>query len=277
MGIGRTLELVLSRLEHELKIIHKMGFDTYFLIVWDLCEHARDKDIWWNVRGSGAGSIVAFLLGITNLDPLQNSLIFERFLNPGRVSMPDIDIDYPDDRRAEMIDYCVEKYGEDKVSQIITFGTLGARAAVRDVARALDIPLSEVDQLARMIPSVPGKSVTITQALEDIPDLKQAYEDKNRPYIKKLLDTATRLEGISRHASTHAAGVLIADKPLVEYTPLNRPTKGGEGGSGDGLGSVSQWPMEIVELIGLLKVDFLGLRTLTIMRKACELIEKIMG
>ncbi len=276
-GDRADTELVRSRLEHELSIIHEMGFDTYFLIVWDLCEHARRKDIWWNVRGSGAGSIVAYLLSITNLDPLQNSLIFERFLNPGRVSMPDIDIDYPDDRRAEMIDYCVEKYGEDKVSQIITFGTLGARAAVRDVARAMDIPLGEVDQLARMIPSVPGKGVTISQAIEEIPDLKIAYEDKGRPYIKKLLDTATRLEGISRHASTHAAGVLIADKPLVEYTPLNRPTKGGEGGNGDGLGSVSQWPMEIVESIGLLKVDFLGLRTLTIMRKACELIEQING
>ncbi len=264
---------VRTRLEHELKIIHDMGFDTYFLIVWDLCEFARDEDIWWNVRGSGAGSVVAYSLGITNIDPLLNSLIFERFLNPGRVSMPDIDLDYPDDRRAEMIEYCVNKYGEEKVAQIITFGTLGARASVRDVGRTLDIPLGEVDELARMIPAVPGKAVGISDALEQVPELKAAYEDENRPYIKNLLDTARQLEGIARHASTHAAGVLIADKPLVEYTPLNRPTNA----SNEGLGSVSQWPMAIVESIGLLKVDFLGLRTLTIMRKACELVEHYRG
>ncbi len=266
---------VRARLEHELRVIHEMGFDTYFLIVWDLCDFARRRDIWWNVRGSGAGSIVAYTLGITNIDPLENGLIFERFLNPGRISMPDIDIDYPDDRRAEMIDYCVRRYGEDKVAQIITFGTLGARAAVRDVARALDIPLNEVNALARLIPSVPGKPVTLKQALSEIPELSAAYEDPQRPYIKRLLDTAIRLEGIARHASTHAAGVLIADRPLVEYMPLNRPTRGGEGAvNGEGaLGVVSQWPMEVVESIGLLKVDFLGLRTLTIMRKACELIE----
>ena len=266
-----------ERLERELAIIHDMGFDTYFLIVWDLCDFARSRDIWWNVRGSGAGSVVAFSLGITNIDPLQNQLLFERFLNPGRVSMPDIDLDYPDDQRAEMIEYCVRKYGEDKVAQIITFGTLGARAAVRDVGRALDIPLNEVDQLARLIPSIPGKPVTIRQALDETPELREMYEDSSRPYIKELLDTACKLEGVARHASTHAAGVLIADKPLIEYTPLNRPTKGGDGGNGDGLGVVSQWPMEIVESIGLLKVDFLGLRTLTIMRKACELIERYHG
>jgi DNA polymerase-3 subunit alpha len=262
---------VRDRLEHELRIIHDMGFDDYFLIVWDLCEFARSHDIWWNVRGSGAGSVVAFSLGITNIDPLENGLLFERFLNPGRVNMPDIDIDYPDDRRAEMIEYCVQRYGEDKVAQIITFGTLGARAAIRDVGRALDIPLTEVDQLARLIPAIPGKPVTIQQAIEDIPDLKTAYEDSVRPYIKQLLDTATRLEGVARHASTHAAGVLISDRPLVEYTPLNRTTDNAA------LASMSQWPMEIVDSIGLLKVDFLGLRTLTIMRKACELIERYHG
>jgi DNA polymerase-3 subunit alpha len=264
---------VQERLEHELRIIHNMGFDDYFLIVWDLCVFAKERDIWWNVRGSGAGSVVAYSLGITNIDPLRNGLIFERFLNPGRVNMPDIDLDYPDDRRSEMIEYCVHKYGEDKVAQIITFGTLGARAAIRDVGRTLDIPLGEVDQLARMIPAIPGKPVSIKQALDEVPDLKSAYSDDNRPYVKNLLDTAMQLEGIARHASTHAAGVLIADKPLVEYTPLNRPTTQGD----SPLGSVSQWPMEIVDSIGLLKVDFLGLRTLTIMRKACELIEKYHG
>ncbi len=276
-----------TRLEYELEVIHNMGFDNYFLIVWDLCRFARENDIWYNVRGSGAGSMVAYCLRITNIDPIQNSLLFERFLNPGRVSMPDIDIDYPDDRRAEMIDYCVRRYGEDKVAQIITFGTLGARAAIRDTARALDVPLNEVDQLARLIPAIPGKPVSIEQALEEVTELKAAYEDPDRPYVKNLIDTAKQLEGISRHASTHAAGVLIADKPLVEYTPLHRPTKGGEGGKGKGngdvtggdmgLSAVSQWPMEIVESIGLLKVDFLGLRTLTIMRKACELIEQNHG
>ncbi len=270
---------VRRRLEHELRIIHNMGFDAYFLIVWDLCEFARSRDIWWNVRGSGAGSVVAYSLGITNIDPLENNLLFERFLNPGRVSMPDIDLDYPDDRRAEMIDYCVHRYGEDRVAQIITFGTLGARAAVRDVGRTLDIPLNEVDQIARLIPAIPGKAVTIRQVLDEVPELRTAYEDTNRPYIRRLLDTASQLEGIARHASTHAAGVIIADKPLVEYTPLNRPTKGGDesNSNGETLGVVSQWPMEIIDSIGLLKVDFLGLRTLTIMRKACELIERYHG
>ena len=290
-GEAAGSEPVRNRLEYELQVIHRMGFDTYFLIVWDLCEFARQQDIWYNVRGSGAGSIVAYCLGITNIDPLQNGLIFERFLNPGRISMPDIDIDYPDDRRAEMIDYCVRKYGEDKVAQIITFGTLGARAAVRDVGRALDIPLNEVDQLARLIPYIPGKPISLEEAIQEIPELKAAYEDRDRPYIRSLLDTARQLEGVARHASTHAAGVLIADKPLVEYTPLHRPTKVGEGGSGgkkasdngesgqngEVLGIVSQWPMEVVESIGLLKVDFLGLRTLTIMRRACELIEQHHG
>ncbi len=142
-----------ERIEHELHIIHDMGFDNYFLIVWDLCRYAAEADIWWNVRGSGAGSIVAYTLRITNIDPLRNDLIFERFLNPARVSMPDIDIDFPDDRRAEMIEYTVRKYGSDKCAAIITFGTLGARAAVRDVARALDVPLSEADRVARWCPT----------------------------------------------------------------------------------------------------------------------------
>ncbi len=261
-----------ERLEHELAIIHNMGFNEYFLIVWDLCEFARSRDIWWNVRGSGAGSVVAYTLGITNLDPLENDLIFERFLNPERVNMPDIDLDYPDDRRAEMIDYCVNRYGEDKVAQIITFGTLGARAAVRDVGRALDILSSEVDRVARMIPNIPGKPVTIAQALEEVPELREAYDTTD--YIRGLLDTAQKLEGVARHASTHAAGVIIADRPLVEYLPLFRPPKGGDD---DKLGVVSQWPMEVIEAIGLLKVDFLGLRTLTILREACRLIEHYHG
>ncbi len=260
---------VQERMTYELGIIHDMGFDDYFLIVWDLCEAAKERDIWWNVRGSGAGSIVAYTLGITSVDPLKNRLLFERFLNPARVNMPDIDLDYPDDRREELIAYTVDRYGDDHVAQIITFGTLGARAAIRDVGRAMDIPLSEVDRVARLIPAVPGKPVSISQALEQVQDLKAIYD--NTPYIKKLLDTATQVEGVARHASTHAAGVIISDKPTVEYMPLHRPTKGD---AESHIGSVSQWPMEIVDAMGMLKVDFLGLRTLTHMRKACELIEK---
>ena len=258
---------VQSRKEHELKIIHDMGFDTYFLIVWDLCEFARRRNIWWNVRGSGAGSLVAYAIGITNLDPIANHLLFERFLNPGRVSMPDIDLDYPDDRRDEMINYAIERYGKDNVAQIITFGTMGARAAIRDVGRALDIPLPEVDRIAKLIPG--GPKVKISDGLEQSPELKEAYEKQD--YIRQLIDTAMHLEGVARHASTHAAGVIISDKPLVEYTPLHRPTKG------DASGAVTQYPMEVLESIGLLKVDFLGLSTLTIMRKACELVAQRHG
>lgn len=261
-----------ARLERELNIIHNMGFDTYFLIVWDLCEFARDRDIWWNVRGSGAGSVVAYTLGITGIDPLVNDLIFERFLNPGRVSMPDIDLDYPDDRRHEMIEYTIRKYGSDKVAQIITFGTMGARAAVRDVGRALDVSLDEVDAIAKLIPAVPGKPCSIDDALDQqhefyAGELAKRYREDET--VGQLLDTARQLEGVARHASTHAAGVIIADRPLVEYAPLHRPTS-----DDGGVGVVTQWPMEILESIGLLKVDFLGLSMLTIMRRACELIEE---
>ncbi len=285
------------RLEHELAIIHQMGFDTYFLIVWDLCRAARERDIWYNARGSAGGSIVAYCLEITRVDPLTNNLIFERFLNPGRVTMPDIDLDFPDDRRAEMIEYAVQKYGQENVAQIITFGTMGARAAVRDVGRVMDIPLSEVDRIAKLIPSIPGKPVSIAEALENVPELAELY--RTTPYVRQLLDTAMQLEGVARHASTHAAGVVIADAPLVTYCPLHRPTKEqGSGGAeerrGKGaeerengeeseetgeavLSAVTQWPMEDLEAIGLLKVDFLGLSTLTIMRRACDLIRQRHG
>ncbi len=264
-GEAFTSEPVQKRLNHELSIIHSMGFDVYFLIVWDLCEFARRRDIWWNVRGSAAGSIVAYGLGITNLEPLGAKLIFERFLNQDRVSMPDIDLDYPDDRRAEMIDYTMRKYGADKVAQIITFGTLGARAALRDVGRALDIPLGEVDQVARLVPGGPG--VKLDDALTQVPELLQMYEGVE--YIRTLIDTAREVEGVSRHASTHAAGVVVTDKPLVEYTPLHRPTRGAD----EGL-PVTQYTMDVLEDTGLLKIDFLGLSTLTILRKAVDLIEE---
>ncbi len=257
-----------QRLDYELDVIHKMGFDTYFLIVSDLTRFARERDIWWNIRGSGASSIVAYTSGITNLDPLPNQLIFERFLNPARISMPDIDMDFPDDRRAEMIDYAVNKYGKDKVAQIVTFGTLGARAAIRDVGRALDIPLPDVDRVAKLMPNIPGKPVKIGEALEQIPELKELYDSAG--WVKNLIDTAMTVEGTVRNVGTHAAGVVISDRPLVDYVPLARPTKE----SDNSLESITQFEMGIVEAIGLLKVDFLGLATLTIMRKACELIKQ---
>ncbi|PID85460.1 MAG: hypothetical protein CSB13_07775 [Chloroflexi bacterium] len=293
-------EALRTRLDHEMGIINRMGFDTYFLIVWDLCEWAvrsdrwyeehqdpfpyesyqewKDNDIWWNVRGSGAGSVVAYTLGITSIDPLVNGLIFERFLNPGRVSMPDIDLDYPDDVRGLMVAYTKRRYGAEKVAQIITFGTLGARAAIRDVGRAMDLPLPDVDGIARLVPAIPGKPAKIEDVLNPghefySSELEDKY--KREKSVKTLLDTAQSLEGVARHASSHAAGVIVSDKPLVEYVPLNRPTSGDEGLGG--VDRVTQWPMEIVESIGLLKVDFLGLSTLTVMRRAARLIEERYG
>jgi DNA polymerase-3 subunit alpha len=255
-------EATWARLNYELDVIHDMGFDTYFLILWDLCEYAIARDIWWNVRGSGAGSVVAYSLGITRLDPLAHDLIFERFLNPERVTMPDVDLDYPDDRRQEMIDYTRNTYGLDKVANIITFGTLGARAAVRDVGRALDIPLTEVDQVAKLVPS--GPKVRLKDAFDN-PDFKVLYDGQE--YIREWIDMAAKVEGIARHASVHAAGVVVTDKPMVEYIPLARAPKG------DSDMAVTQFPMSVVESIGLLKLDFLGLATLSQMRKAAELIE----
>ncbi len=259
-----------DRLEYELKVIHEMGFDTYFLIVWDLCHFAREQGIWFNVRGSAASSIVAYTLRITNLDPLKHELIFDRFLNKGRVTMPDIDLDFPDDQRDVLIQYTLDKYGKDHVAQIITFGTMGPRAAVRDTGRVLDFPLPDVDRVARLIPAIPGKPMSIREALEKVDELRQLYEEKD--HIRRLLDTAQGLEGVARHASTHAAGIVVADKPLVNYAPLHRPT----GGNKDGA-VVTQYPMEIVESIGLLKLDYLGLSTLTIMRRATELIKEYHG
>lgn len=259
---------VCQRLEYELGIIHNMGFDTYFLIVWDLCRYARSKGIWYNARGSAAGSIVAYALDITLVDPLEHGLIFERFLNPGRISMPDIDLDFRDDRRAEMMEYTVRKYGDDKVAQIITFGTLGARAAIRDVGRVLDIPLSEVDKVAKLVPSIPGKPMTIDHALQDVAEFKNLYDEAQ--YIHDLVDTASRMEGVVRNAGTHAAGVIVTDKPIIEYVPLHRPT--GSSIEDSPVKIVTQFEMNILDSLGLLKVDFLGLATLTIMARACDLI-----
>jgi DNA polymerase-3 subunit alpha len=265
--------VVRQRLEYELGIIHQMGFDTYFLIVWDLCRYARERDIWYNARGSAAGSIVAYALEITLVDPIQHKLIFERFLNPGRISMPDIDLDFRDDRRAEMMEYAARKYGEDKVAQIITFGTLGARAAIRDVGRVLDVPLPEVDRVAKLIPNIPGKSMTIEQALTEVEEFKKLYQ--TTPYLHELIDTAQRVEGVVRHAGTHAAGVIITDKPVIEYIPLHRPT--GASAEESPVKIVTQFEMSVIESLGLLKVDFLGLATLTIMARACDLIQQRHG
>ncbi len=249
-----------ARLDHELRVIHEMGFDIYFLIVWDLVRFAQSQGIWWNVRGSATGSIVAYSLDLTNLEPLRHGLIFERFLNPGRVTMPDIDLDFPDDRRNEMIEYVIRKYGSDRVAQIITFGTMAARASIRDVGRALGLPPGEVDRLAKLVPL--GIKVTLQDALESSQELRAIYEQDE--YIRDLIDKARRLEGVSRHVSTHAAGVVIADKPLTEYVPVQRIPKGED--------LITQYAMGVLEDIGLLKIDFLGLSTLTIMRRAVELI-----
>lgn len=257
-----------QRLDYELDVIHNMGFDTYFLIVWDLCRYARQQGIWYNARGSAAGSIVAYTMEITLVDPLEHGLIFERFLNPGRISMPDIDLDFRDDRRAEMMEYTAHKYGDDKVAQIITFGTLGARAAIRDVGRVLDIPLPEVDRVAKLIPNVPGKPFTIELALENVAEFKQVYQSSS--FMKELIDTAKEVEGVVRNAGTHAAGVIITDKPIIEYIPLHRPT--GNLGSESPVKTVTQFEMSVLDALGLLKVDFLGLATLTIMARACDLI-----
>jgi DNA polymerase-3 subunit alpha len=263
-----------ERLEYELGIINEMGFDTYFLIVWDLCRHARDKGIWYNARGSAAGSIVAYTLDITLVDPIEHGLIFERFLNPGRVSMPDIDLDFRDDLRSHMLEYTARKYGDDKVAQIITFGTMGARAAIRDVGRVMDIPLSEVDRAAKLIPNIPGKPMSIPEALNQINDFKQLYNSTG--YFKELIDTATQMEGATRNAGTHAAGVIITDKPTIEYIPLHRPT-GSAVSEDNPIKTVTQFEMSNVDALGLLKVDFLGLSTLTIMARACDLIHERHG
>jgi len=268
----RRNDVFSERIERELNIIHSMGFDAYFLIVWDLCEFARQADIWWNVRGSGAASLVAYSLGITNIDPIQNGLLFERFLNPGRITMPDIDLDYPDDRRGEMIAYAAQKYGEDKVAAIITFGTMGAKAAVRDVGRALDVDLGLINRAATMIPQE-ARQKKIREYVDGNPELLDLYNSDAD--LQRVIDTAIELQGMTRHASTHAAGVIIADRPLVDLVPLHRIT--GKDPSGGALSAVTQFPMETAEYIGLLKVDFLGLSTLTILRKACELIGRHRG
>ncbi len=273
---------VRQRMEEELEVIHNMGFDTYFLIVWDLVRFARSRGIWNNARGSAGGSLVAYALGITMVDPLEYGLLFERFLNADRQTMPDIDLDFPDHRRDEVMAYIKGKYGEDKVAQIITFGTMKARAAVRDVGRIMEIPLAEVDPLAKRIPQIPSKPVTLRECLEgnpnrdDIPlPVPELVEARKNPRYRELLDTAQALEGVIRSVGTHAAGVVITPDPLIEHLPLHRPTsKDSEEGP---IRLVTQFEMGDLEDLGLLKVDCLGLATMTVMQKACEMIAERHG
>jgi DNA polymerase-3 subunit alpha len=246
-----------ARLDYELDVITTMGFSSYFLIVWDFVKYARDRGIPVGPgRGSAVGSLVAYCLRITDLDPLHFDLLFERFLNPERISMPDIDTDFCVERRDEVIEYVTEKYGKDRVAQIVTFGTMAARAAIRDAGRALGVPLPDVDRIAKLVPSGPG-GMPIARAIEQIAEVKALY--MTRPEIRKLLDTAKEIEGLARNAGTHAAGVVISAGPLTDYTPLVR--------FGDG-GVNTQYDMDWIERIGLLKMDFLGLRNLTVMQNA---------
>jgi len=250
-------EVLRTRFDYELSVINTMGFASYFLIVWDFIKYARDHEIPVGPgRGSAVGSVVSYCLKITDLDPLKFNLFFERFLNPDRISMPDIDTDFCVDRRDEVIAYVTEKYGKDRVAQIVTFGTMAARAAIRDAGRALGVPLPDVDKVAKMIPSGPG-GLSIEQALEQIPELKMA--SAGSPQIRKLLDTAKDIEGLARNAGTHAAGVVISAGPLIDYAPLVKFNDGGVN---------TQFDMIWVEKIGLLKMDFLGLRNLTVMNRA---------
>ena len=254
-----------ERLEYELSTIKNMGYVDYFLIVWDFIKYARDHDIMVGPgRGSAAGSLVAYTLGITQLDPIRYDLLFERFLNPERVSMPDIDVDFCFERRQEVIDYVVRKYGKDRVVQIVTFGTLAARGVIRDVGRVLDMPYAQVDVIAKMIPQ--ELNITIDKALNMNPELKKAYDEQEE--IHHLIDMAKRLEGLPRHTSMHAAGVVISQKDVDEYVPLSKAQDGS---------ITTQFTMTTLEELGLLKMDFLGLRTLTVIQDAVRLVEKDTG
>ena len=254
-----------ERLIYELNTIKNMGYVDYFLIVWDFIKYARDHDIMVGPgRGSAAGSLVSYTLGITKLDPIKYDLLFERFLNPERVSMPDIDIDFCFERRQEVIDYVVRKYGKDRVVQIVTFGTLAARGVIRDVGRVMDLPYAQVDTIAKMIPN--ELNITIDKALKMNPELARAYTQDEQ--IHHLIDMAKRLEGLPRHTSMHAAGVVISQKDVDEYVPLSRASDGT---------ITTQFTMTTLEELGLLKMDFLGLRTLTVIQNAVHLIEKDTG
>ncbi|UCD15991.1 MAG: DNA polymerase III subunit alpha [Candidatus Omnitrophota bacterium] len=256
-----------DRLQYELGVIKKTGFSSYFLIVWDLIKVAKENNISVGPgRGSAAGSIVSYILGITDIDPLRYNLLFERFLNPARISMPDIDIDFCYERRGQVLEYVGRKYGQESVAQIITFGTMLARAVVRDVGRVMGVSYSDVDKIAKMIPFSVGHAITLKDALSMSPELNEAYNSDNT--IKQLIDVAMQLEGLSRHSSTHAAGVVISDKPLIERVPLIR------GNDGE---VVTGFDMESLEKTGMLKMDFLGLKTLTVIDEAIKIIKQTKG
>ena len=274
LRISQISEEITKRLDYELEVITKKGYATYFLIVADFVNWAKQKGIAVGPgRGSAAGSLVAYSMGITDLNPLIHSLPFERFLNPDRPSPPDIDLDFADDRRDEVIAYVTEKYGSDRVAQIITFGTMEARQAVRDVGRALGMPYAQPDRIAKLIPpGVQGFPMTIDKALQITPELAYAYQ--NEPETKKLMDLARKLEGVARHASVHAAGVVISDKPLTFYTPLQKETRGEK--------IITQYDMYCLDLnaangkaVGLLKMDLLGLRNLTILENCIKFVKKV--
>ena len=259
---GADAPKYLQKLDDELAVIKNMGYVDYFLIVWDFIHYAREHDIMVGPgRGSAAGSLVSYTTGITDIDPVRYNLIFERFLNPERVSMPDIDVDFCFERRQEVIDYVVEKYGKDCVTQIVTFGTLAARGVIRDVGRVMDLPYNFVDTIAKAIPNELG--ITIDKALLMNPELRGMYESDES--VKKLIDMSRRLEGLPRHTSMHAAGVVISQKPMDEYVPLSRASDGT---------ITTQFTMTTIEELGLLKMDFLGLRTLTVIQNAVRLAEK---
>src|SRR2546430_3441280 len=248
----------------ELKVIEKTGFISYFLIVADFVQFGRARDISCVARGSAAGSIVTFLLEISNVDPIRYGLLFERFLNPDRVNPPDIDIDFADDRRADVIEYVRQKHGRESVAQIITFGTMGAKSVVRDVGRVMGLSYGECDRLAKMIPN--ELKMTLAKALKVSPELKQAYESEE--VTRELIDTAFALEDLVRNASVHAAGVVIADQPLANLLPLKADDEGT---------IVTQYALGPVGDLGLLKMDFLGLKTLTVIRNTCEMVRQIKG
>ena len=257
---------VAERLDYELKIIKEMGFAGYFLIVQDFIKAAKDLGVWVGPgRGSAAGSAVAFATDITNIDPIGYNLLFERFLNPERVSMPDIDIDFDDAGRQKVIDYVVEKYGQNQVAQIVTFGTMAARSAVRDVGRVLDLPLPEVDKIAKLIPAQPG--MNFSKAMDEVPDLRSI--EKGNDLAAETLRTARSLEGSVRHTGLHAAGVIIAPDDLMEYIPVCTAK--------DADLWVTQFDGKYIESAGMLKMDFLGLKTLSIIKDACENVRKRHG
>jgi DNA polymerase-3 subunit alpha len=262
---GQLAPEVIDRLERELEVINKLGFANYFLIVWDFVRFAREQNIEAIARGSGVGSLVTFALHLSHVCPLEYDLLFERFLDIHRREAPDIDIDFCQQRRGEAIQYVKEKYGIGNVAQIGTFGTLGARAAIRDVGRALGLPIPRVDAISAMVPD--ELHITIPAALQKSEDLKKVYDTDAE--IRELLDLAIRVEGLARNVGTHAAAVVIADEPLVHYVPLQH-IQGKEG-------VITQWAMADVERAGLLKMDFLGLRNLTILSKVVQLIQQTTG